>query len=254
VLHLFPSRAEVLAINGFSIRWYGVLYVVGYLLAAWLLPYLQRWRGLTFARSQWVEIVAAGALGLIIGGRLGYALFYEAAHFWAQPADIFALWQGGMSSHGGFIGAGVMLWFMSRFLSSNFWALLDVVIIPAALGLALGRLGNVINQELFGLAAGLLAMGKDLLLAGLCYWYLARSRQPGVVVGVFLMGYAVLRFPLEFWRLAPHAGVMGLSLEQILTAFLGFLGLGIWWHRRQAERDSLAPRSSANSAAKWGDS
>lgn len=231
MIEFFPSREVVLIVFGLSIHWYGVLYVASFGLAIWLLPYLQKWRGLELSRRDWVEVVSIASVGVLVGGRLGYVLLYEPVSFWVQLEKIVAIWNGGMASHGGFVGVALVIWLYVKYAlpkslksldesrGSLYWRLMDILIVPVALGLFLGRVGNVINQELFAtqMAQGL-AIAKNLSIALICYWYLRSSRsKPGGTTALFLLSYGLLRFLIEYLRVQDHALVWGLTLGQVYT-------------------------------------
>lgn len=255
---VFPSRAVALNLFDFEIHWYGLLYLAGFLIAGWLLPRLQKYRNLDVPRDAWLSLLSWSVLGVILGGRLGYVLFYEPQYFLAHPAEVVAVWQGGMSFHGGLLGVILVLWFWSRAQKIPLLVLGDIVIIPVAIGLALGRLGNFINQELYGTittlpwgmafpgAEGLrhplqlYAVGKDLFIAAVCFWHLRITRENlqrwGCTGAAFLILYGVGRFLLEYLReqqypLTDIAGIV-LTRGQLLTLPLLFAGLGIClWNR-----------------------
>lgn len=211
------------------IRWYGVLWVVAFGGVAYLIPRLQKYRGLQLSREDWWYVLAWGMFGAVIGGRLGYVWLYEPGYFSAHPGEIVAIWQGGMASHGGFIGVGVALWWAAKKLNINFLSLLDIIVVPAALGLALGRVGNFINQELFnppGLAW--LAVGKDILIAAITYIFLTKNKTPGSVLGVFLISYGILRFLIEFLRVQEFSGMLGLTRGQLFTLPVILAGSLLW--------------------------
>lgn len=253
MFQVFPTRAVALSLFGFQIHWYGLLYLLGFLIAAWLLPRLQRYRNLDLHRDTWMSLISWAVAGVIIGGRLGYVLFYDPVYFWENPLKIIAVWEGGMSFHGGFIGVAVTLGLFCRKHGISLFRLADIVVVPVAIGLALGRLGNFINQELYGTvttlpwgmmfpgAEGLrhpiqlYAMGKDLLIAAVCFWHLGATRQNarrvGCTAAAFLILYGVGRFLLEYLREQqyPLTDIAGLVLTrgQLLTLPMLFLGLGI---------------------------
>lgn len=252
MVSLFPSRTVALELFGFPIRWYGLLYLAGFLFAWWLLPRLQRHRSLEIAREEWERILGFSVLGVILGGRLGFVLFYEPMYFLAHPARIFAVWEGGMASHGGFIGVAVALFFALRRTPVGFLAFADLAVIPAALGLALGRIGNLINQELYGtvttLPWGIAIPGAEglrhptplydalyniLIVVG-CFLHLVRPRSvPGRTCALFLMLYAVFRFLIEFLRAQEYApfdlGIVILTRGQALTVPVFLVGVWLWW-------------------------
>ena len=226
MIDFFPTREVALVVGYFSLHWYAILYLVAFAQGWWLLPRLQIHRNLSLAGEQNLDVLTWAVAGVLIGGRLGYVLLYEPLYYVQHPLEVFFLSQGGMSFHGGLIGVGVALWLASRNAQIEYLRLLDIVVIPAALGLALGRAGNWINQELFvSTAAHVLVIGKDLTLAILTYFVLKRWRQPGSVVVVFLLGYAALRFISEFWRVHEVAGFGGLSRGQLLCLPMFAVGI-----------------------------
>jgi phosphatidylglycerol---prolipoprotein diacylglyceryl transferase len=248
MISFFPSREVFLELFGFSIHWYGIMYLLAFVLAWFLLPRLQRLRGLSLSGDEWSSILSWAIVGVIAGGRLGYVLFYEPAYFAARPLDVFAVWRGGMSSHGGFIGVILALLWALRDRKSEFWRIADVVVIPVALGLALGRVGNFINQELYGRITNvawcvdvpgvegcrhpsqLYAVAKDLFIAGACFWYLVRVSpvRPGRTAALFLMLYGVLRFIVEFFREPDHSLVGGLTRGQLYSVPVLIAGVVLW--------------------------
>lgn len=257
MLDLFPSRAVAVSVFGFGIHWYGILYVLAFLLAFMILPQIQRYRSLALSRDEWSGVLTAGILGVLLGGRLGFVLFYHPLYYFAHPLELFAVWRGGMSSHGGFLGVGLALLLVCRQMRIPLLALLDVAVVPAALGLALGRVGNFINQELYGsittLPWGIAIPGveglrhptqlyavlKDLSIAAACFWHLRRTqaRAPGGTFAVFLMLYGTLRFLLEYVRaqdISPLAiGGITLTIGQLYTLPILLVGCVLWvrWKR-----------------------
>ncbi len=226
-LALFPEREIFLQAGHFTIRWYGLLYLLAFLLAWWWLPKLSKYRGLKLSADGWLSVVTWGMGGVLVGGRLGYVLLYDVRYFMERPIEIFYLWQGGMASHGGFIGVGIAMWIVSKRLNISLLSLLDVLAVPAALGLAAGRLGNVINQEIFiNETWGMLAVIKDLAVGGITYWYLQRAgaAKMGKVLGVFLITYSLLRFGIEYGREQPLGLWWGLYVGQWYTVPLLVIG------------------------------
>ena len=237
MIAFLPERAIVLSVGGFSLHWYATLYILAFALAWALLPRLQRYRELSLTREQWLEILTWGIGGVVIGGRLGYVLLYEPTFFLNHPAEVFSLSSGGMSAHGGFVGVAIALWFASRQLKVDYWRLLDVVVVPAALGLALGRVGNWINQELFlSAAAHQLVIVKNIVVALVGFYALRRWTHPGLVVALFLITYALLRFGTEYLRVQEFTGIAGLTRGQLLTIPLLVIGLWIGNNIRQILR------------------
>jgi phosphatidylglycerol:prolipoprotein diacylglycerol transferase len=209
------------------------LYVVGYGLAWWLMPKLQKYRKLSLVSDEWVIVVAGCVAGVLIGGRLGYVFFYELVYFLSHGAQAFYVGMGGMSIHGGMIGVGVALGLVSKLLKINVWQLADVVVVPAGLGVALGRVGNLINQELFVSAgANLVAMGGSLVVALICFIYLVGVRGKsgyGAVIFLGLMG--IFRFMVEYVRVHDYDFFLGLSRGQWLSVATVVAGLVLGWVR-----------------------
>lgn len=248
----FPSRTIAMQIGPFAIHWYGLLYLAAFLLAALLLPRLQHHRGLTFLRQQWSDLLVAAVLGVIVGGRLGYVLLYDPLYFLSRPLETVAVWRGGMSSHGGFVGVTLAIFIATRRHRAQRLSIADTAVVPIALGLMLGRIGNFINQELYGtvttLPWGIVVPGeeglrhptqlyaivKDLLIAGVCFAHLARTHaHPGSTTGLFLMLYGVLRFLLEFLRVQDFpfvdVGVFVLTRGQLFTIPIFAAGVALWY-------------------------
>ncbi|MEX2054713.1 MAG: prolipoprotein diacylglyceryl transferase [Candidatus Andersenbacteria bacterium] len=259
-LTVFPTRTIALDLFGISIYWYGLLYLAAFVLGWWLLPRLQKYRDLRLTPDDALLIIVVAMAGVLLGGRLGYVAWYNPQYFLEHPGEIVRFWQGGMASHGGFIGVAVALYFTARHLNVSFWRLTDVVVVPIALGLALGRLGNFINQELYGTlttlpwgidipgVAGkrhptqLYAVIKNVLIAATCYHHLRRPNtklRPGQTTAFFLLMYSTARFLLEYLRVpdAPLVAFGPLTLTQGQCLTLPLFGFGLWLYytaRRKA--------------------
>jgi len=250
MLSLLPSRTIALSLGQIDITWYGILYLVGFGLAWYLLPRLAKYRELEITKDYRRYILTWALAGVLIGGRLGFVLFYEPARFLADPVQIFFLSQGGMSSHGGFIGVALVLWLVAWSLKMDVWKLADVVVVPVALALALGRVGNWINAELYiNNLAHAAAVGKDLVIAGLLFMFLRKTPPnpplsrgaltfaSGRVTALFFILYGVLRFLTEYWRVQDYAYSFGLTRGQLLTLPIIAVGLWLWYARAgKAER------------------
>lgn len=245
-----------------GIHWYGLMYLIGFLGVL----FLGKWRirrnpdGIVSERDL-DDMLFYGALGVILGGRLGYVLFYQPDHFLQHPLEILAVWQGGMSFHGGFLGVLVAMWIFVRKTGKNWLAVMDFVAPLVPLGLGAGRLGNFINGELWGRATDvpwavvfpqvdslprhpsqLYEFGLEGIALFLLLWiYSSKPRPVGAVSGLFLIGYGVSRFVVEFARepdsfLGPLA--LGLSMGQWLS--LPMILIGIWMLRYALTQKKIA--------------
>lgn len=261
MVSFFPTRTVALELFGFAVHWYGLLYLASFLIAWALLPKLQKLRGILLSDDEWSSVLSAAVIGVIVGGRLGFVFFYEPAYFVAHPLDVFKVWHGGMSSHGGFIGVTLaLLWVLRHKSLEDKLRLADIATVPIAFGLELGRLGNFINQELYGTVTlqpwgiaipgveglrhptSLYAMVKDMYIAAACLVHLSKVRtRNGETLAVFLMLYGVLRTAVEFFREQEYTGVVlagwNITRGQLLTLPIFVVGLVLFvWVRRRAAR------------------
>jgi phosphatidylglycerol:prolipoprotein diacylglycerol transferase len=255
-----------IALGPLQIHWYGLTYLVAFGLFLWLAT--RRARLPWFAQAGWTkreveDLLFWGVAGVIVGGRLGYALFYKPGHYLANPLEVLMVWKGGMSFHGGLVGVVVALALYARRLRRPFLQVADLVAPCVPTGLASGRIGNFINGELWGRAADpslpwamVFPQAGDgiarhpsqlyqfalegLLLFALLWWYGARRRATGQVAAAFLVGYGALRFVVEWFRepdsfLGPLA--LGLSMGQwlCLPMVAGGAALWAWCGRRDAQ-------------------
>ena len=250
-----------LSLGPISIYWYGLTYVGGLMFAWWLGKQRSRVAGSPISEVQVDDLIFYAALGIIAGGRIGYALFYGSGSLLDDPLRLLRLWEGGMSFHGGFLGVVIAVWFLCRHKNLEFSALVDFIAPLAPIGLALGRLGNFINQELWGRPADVpwamvfpydpsglarhpsqlyqFAM-EGLLLFFILYWYTRTPRPRWSSAGLFLLGYGVFRSIAEFFR-EPDAHIgfdaLGwLTRGQLLSLPMIVAGLAIiiWAYRRDA--------------------
>ena len=211
------------SIGPMSVRWYGLMYLAGFLIFSTLgrLRAREAWRGISVQDID--DLLFVGVFGVIVGGRLGYVLLYKPGDYLRDPLEIFKLWHGGMASHGGIIGVIIVMWLFARSRARSFLAVADFVVPLLPLGLAAGRLGNFINGELWGRPADpavwpwamvfpehdsiprhpsqLYQFALEGLLLFVILWlYSRRPRVAGTVACLFLIGYGTLRFIAEFAR------------------------------------------------------
>ncbi len=251
-----------LALGPIKIHWYGITYVVG-IVTAWL---LLRWRAdknplFGWNRNHIDDMVFFATLGVIVGGRLGSVLFYNLPYYLDHPVDIFKINQGGMSFHGGLIGVLLaMVWF-ARKTDSGFFNVIDFIAPVVPIGLGCGRIGNFINGELWGAPstlpwamifpdsrAGAIArhpsqlyeaLLEGLLLFIILWLYSSKPRPMMAVSGLFLLGYGVFRFSVEFVRVPDaHIGYLAfgwVTMGQVLSfpmIILGCVSL-VWAYRKE---------------------
>lgn len=264
----FPAIDPVaLQIGPVAVHWYGLTYVAAFTL--FLLLARRRLAHQPFASvtspAPWSardveDILFFGVVGVILGGRLGYVLFYKPGYYATHPLEILAVWQGGMSFHGGMLGVIASQWWFARSRGRPFWQVMDLVAPCVPLGLAAGRVGNFINGELWGrLADPSLPWGmvfpqsgsmaprhpsqvyqfllEGLLLFVLLWLYARKPRAQGRVAAVFLGGYGVMRFIAEYFREPDaHLGLLalGLSMGQWLCVPMVLGGVALWtWAGRK---------------------
>lgn len=250
-----------------AIRWYGLMYLVAfaafYLLGRYRLQRLPASSPLAaFEGRDLEDLLFYGVLGVVLGGRLGYVLFYKPAYYLSHPLEVFYVWEGGMSFHGGLIGVLLACAYFARRRGIRFLDLMDFVAPLVPIGLAAGRLANFINGELWGRASDLpwamvfpqsgtsfarhpsqlyQLFGEGLLLFVIVWWYSSRPRPTGAVSGVFLIGYGVLRFLAEFAR-EPDA-FLGLvlgpfTMGQLLCLPMIVAGIWLWSQARSSAQST----------------
>ncbi|MGC9337761.1 MAG: prolipoprotein diacylglyceryl transferase [Candidatus Cloacimonadia bacterium] len=243
----------IFEIGPFEIRWYSLMYIISFIIAYFWLKRKYRKRGVGLKENEFESLFFYIILGVLIGGRLGYVVFYNLKEYLQNPLEIFAVWHGGMSFHGGMIGTIFFTYLFARHHKYNFYKLADPAVVIAPLGLALGRLGNFINAELYGrptnLPWGMLFPGEtqprhpsqlyELLFEGIILFlilFFMEKKKPkdGVLFWSFLFFYGIFRLFIEFFREPdPQLGfiigflTMGqiLCLAMILAAVIGFLSL-----------------------------
>lgn len=250
-----------LQLGPLAVHWYGLTYLAAFGLFMWLgvrrlqhEPFVSIRGAGAWTRRDVEDILFLGVMGVILGGRIGYCLFYKPAYYAEHPLEVFAVWQGGMSFHGGMLGVIVAeVWFaISR--KRPLLQVADFVAPCVPTGLAAGRLGNFINGELWGRVAspdlpwGMVFRGagdlprhpsqlyqfllEGLLLFVLLWLYARKPRAQGQVAAAFLFGYGVFRFVAEYFREPDaHLGLLsaGLSMGQWLCVPMVLGGMVLWW-------------------------
>jgi phosphatidylglycerol---prolipoprotein diacylglyceryl transferase len=233
-----------------QLRWYGLMYMVSFILGYFILKKYARYRKLELSTDDLYDLLFYLILGVMIGGRLGYVLFYDLNNYLLQPLTIFAIWQGGMSFHGGFIGVILAALWICKRKGWNFWEIADLVSVAVPVGLGLGRIGNFINGELFGRPTTVAwamvfpdggplprhpsqlyeAILEGLVLFFVLRWLYRKNLYPGTVFWGLVTFYGVFRFLVEFVR-EPDAHI-GLDLGpftrgQLLTFPMIVIGLAM---------------------------
>lgn len=241
-----------LSLGGFELRWYSLAYLAGIFIGYWYLLKLIRQPGAPLARRHADDLVFYAALGIILGGRLGYVLFYNLPYYLENPLEILKLWDGGMSFHGGVLGTTVGILYLSWKEKLNWLRVHDYVACCVPFGLFFGRLANFVNHELWGAPTSVAwavrfpevnEFGQRILgpprhpsqlyeavLEGLVlfailaflFWRTQARYQPGRLVGAFLLFYGLFRFLVEFVRepdsqLTEFAQATGLQMGQWLS-------------------------------------
>jgi phosphatidylglycerol:prolipoprotein diacylglycerol transferase len=253
----------IVSVGPLALRWYSMMYLIGYVLGYRLiLKRLESGRS-SLTRADLDNLIWYLVVGMLIGARVFYVLVYGRGEYAAHPLEVFAVWQGGLSFHGAIIGMAAAITLFARRYRFPMLAITDVVALCGTPGLFFGRLGNFINGELYGRPTTVPwamifpsdpqrvprhpsqlyeAFAEGVLLSALLWWIdgLARARgydRPGLITGFFLVGYAIIRFSLEFTR-APDAQLglvigalsMGQLLSMIMFAagvvLLGLIALG----------------------------
>jgi len=247
---------EIVRIGPFAVRWYGLMYLVGFASSYLLVNYQIKKKGLQISRDTVMSLYSYVVLGLLVGARLGYVLFYDLSAYIKHPFEIFAIWHGGMSFHGGLLGsiiAGIIFCKASRL---DFWQAADLVAATAPIGLGLGRLGNFINGELYGrVSAAPWAMVfpsggslprhpsqlyefflEGVVLFGLVWLLKDRRVGKGGLCSLFLIFYGIFRFLVEFFR-EPDTQlgfILGpLTMGQLLCGGMVLLGVSLFFLRRK---------------------
>ena len=270
----------IFTVAGFSLRWYSLAYIAGILVGWWYLLKLLAQPGAPMGRRHADDLVFYATLGIILGGRLGYVLFY-APWMLLQPLQMLKLWDGGMSLHGGVIGTSVAIMLFARANGLNWLRIHDYVAACAPFGLGFGRIANFINGELWGKPADLpwaivfertVPFGvaeparhpSQLYEAGLegvvlfavlwfAFWRTRARYEPGRLVGLFLLGYGVCRFTVEFFRepdsqLRRFAEATGLHMGQWLCVPMILGGAWLTW-TAPGRRTRVEPIAGTESVA-----
>lgn len=269
----YPAIDPVaLRLGPLAVRWYGLAYLVAFLAAWWAASYFnKRWK-LGLDGDDLATIMLAAVIGVVVGGRLGYVVFYGAGQYWKAPLTIFALWDGGMSFHGGLAGiliAGVV---MSRRLKVPFLTLCDVGAVAAPVGFLTGRLANFVNGELWGRPSSVAwamvfpsdplhvprhpsqlyeAVLEGVVLLAIMLWLSRKRRPDGELLGWMLLLYGAFRIFVEFFR-EPDVQIGflpgGTTMGQILSVPLLIFGVWLLVRARKALKAGAGHDESAGAS------
>ncbi|HEU6454072.1 MAG TPA: prolipoprotein diacylglyceryl transferase [Roseateles sp.] len=257
-------------IGPLAVHWYGITYLIAFGLFLWLASRRARMpqhAAVGWTRQDVDDVLFYGVLGVVLGGRLGYCLFYKPDYYASHLLEVFAVWKGGMSFHGGLLGVLLGLWLFGRKRGRGFFEVSDLIAPCVPTGIVAVRLGNFINGELWGRQAPAdlpwamifpqandpagfarhpsqlyQAAGEGLLLFIVLWFYARKPRATGQISGVFMTGYGVLRFAAEYFR-EPDAFLMefaertGLSMGQWLCVPMIVGGIAIFaWATKRNQR------------------
>lgn len=253
-----------ISLGPIGIHWYAISYLAGIGLAWWTMGIRRQRQKRPWSPEQVSDLIFYGVLGVILGGRTGYMLFYNFDALLDHPLSLFKIWQGGMSFHGGMLGVIVAIWVFGRRYNRSFLEIADFVTPSIPLGLGCGRLGNFVNAELPGRVTdvpwAVQFPGESVarhpsslyqfflegpLLFAILWWYAAKPRPEMATSGMFLIGYGVFRFISEFFRAPdPHIGFVAfhwLTTGQLLSLPMIVIGMGFiaYSYRYNVTRDNV---------------
>ncbi|HMN51837.1 MAG: prolipoprotein diacylglyceryl transferase [Xanthobacteraceae bacterium] len=270
----FPMIDPVLiSIGPLAIRWYALAYIGGLVAGWWLARRVaaekEPWGGTSPMKPEDIDdLIVWAALGVVLGGRIGYVLFYNPAYYFSHPSEILVLWRGGMSFHGGMLGTILALLLFARSRGIPMLSMLDVAAIVTPIGLFLGRIANFINSELWGRVTDVPwsfvfpnggplprhpsqlyegALEGIILFAVLLYaWRRGALKYPGTIGGLFVGGYGLARIVSEFFREPDaHIGYLtgGLTMGMLLSLPMLLVGAGaIWFAVKRGAVKFVAPK------------
>lgn len=248
---VFPAIDPIaVSVGPFAVHWYALSYVAGILLGWWYLHHLNKISGHLLENKAMDDIILWAVLGIILGGRIGYVVFYNAEYYLSHPEEALMIWRGGMSFHGGLIGVILAIILFCRKYKVKFWPVIDIIACVTPIGLGLGRIANFINAELYGRATevpwGVIFPGQLLprhpsqlyeaamegLVLMLIMYALVKftkaQKKPGTLSGFFLIFYAIFRSIAELFREPDvHIGFLayGTTMGQLLCIPMFLFGL-----------------------------
>ncbi len=258
----FPNIDPVIfSIGPLQIRWYGMMYVLGFAATLLLVKHQVKKLGFRDLEIHYENLNLVLIVSLVLGGRLGYVVFYNLPYYLSNPSEILATWQGGMSFHGGMLGLVIGAIVFCRRKGLDFWRVADIYTVTFPIGLGLGRIGNFINAELYGRVTdapwGMVFPGGgplprhpsqlyEALLEGVLLfvilWFLKEKKNPpaswphGYLVAVFMLLYGVFRIAVEFFREPDaHLGfiTVGMTMGQVLSSLMIVAGIVLFLIRKK---------------------
>lgn len=256
-MFIYPHINPVaFSLGPIKVHWYGIMYLLGFSLAWMLGNYRCKKLKLAWTSEQISDLIFYAALGLILGGRIGYMLFYSWSELIADPLKLFKVWEGGMSFHGGLLGGLIGLYLFGKHFQKPFLEVTDFTAPLIPLGLGTGRIGNFINGELWGRPTDLpwamifphvdhlprhpsqlYEFGLEgIVLFFILFFYTLKPRPTGYATALFFVLYSIFRFTIEFFR-EPDIQIgfifnHWLTMGQLLTIPVLLLGILIWWYQK----------------------
>ena len=247
---MFPNISPTaITIMSVDIRWYSLAYICSAVLGFYYLKYMNNKANLienTISKQFFDDSLFYIMLGVLLGGRIGYIVFYGFSYYLYNPLEIFFIWQGGMSFHGGMIGVAISMYLLSRKYHKPLLLITDLIALATPIGLLLGRLANFVNAELYGHPTEVpwgvyfpevylprhpsqiyeaICEGLILGIILLILWQQKQYRKQGLITGVFLLGYSTSRFIIEFFRQGEIYLFNYFSMGQVLCIPMIFLGV-----------------------------
>lgn len=245
---------EIIKIGPLSVRWYGLMYLIGFISSYLIVKGEIKRRGLRVEKDFLENLYFYLILGLLVGARFGYVIFYNLPYYINNPLEVFAIWQGGMSFHGGLIGVILAAFVFTKTKKFDFFTLTDMLVITAPIGLGLGRIGNFINGELYGRITDvpwamvfpeggplprhpsqLYEAALEGVLLFVILWFLKdKFSRSGIISSLFLILYGIFRFFVEFFREPdPQIGyILSIfTMGQVLCFIMILIGLSLFFYR-----------------------
>lgn len=240
----------LLKIAGFEIRYYGLIIVLSLIIAYFLLPYLAKKKGLNLSKDKIENLLFYTAIAGLIGARLFIVFIYHPGYYLSNPLEIFKIWKGGVSFHGAFLFGLLAVYLFCKKNKLKFLEVIDVMMIPVALGFAFGRIGNFLNGELYGRITNvpwavkfkdvegfrhpsqLYESAKNFLIFFTLLFLTNKKTKPGFLLAIFLIMYSTLRFFIEFVR-EPEIYISFLTMGQLLNVLMFAAGIYLFYRIRK---------------------